>query len=64
MTLDEYIKNPMGKDNAVLNATTRELIRAQYSAKFDNILLIYFLVLLLYLYLVFLILLKIVLYSL
>ena len=39
MTLDEYIKNPMGKDNAVLNATTRELIRAQYSAKFDNILL-------------------------
>lgn len=39
MTLDDYILNPMGKKNAVLNAAAREGIRKMYKFKFDNILL-------------------------
>ena len=39
MTLDEYILNPMGKKNAVLNAAAREGIRKMYKFKFDNIML-------------------------
>lgn len=39
MTLNDYIKNPMGRYNAVLNASTREILRVRYSKKFDNILL-------------------------
>lgn len=39
MTLEEYILNPMGKSNAVLNAAARESIRQMYKIKFDNILL-------------------------
>ena len=39
MTLNQYILNPMGKSNSVLNASTRELTKAQYRTKFDNILL-------------------------
>ena len=39
MTMEQYILNPMGKNNAVLNAPTRETIKRSYSAKFDNILL-------------------------
>ena len=39
MTLEQYILNPMGKNNAVLNASMRELMRKQYMHKFDNILL-------------------------
>lgn len=39
MTLDQYILNPMGKHNAVLNASARENIRNTYMRKFDNILL-------------------------
>lgn len=39
MTLEQYILNPMGKNNAVLNASTREIMRKTYSSKFDNILL-------------------------
>lgn len=39
MTLEEYIRNPMGKDNSILNAATRELSRARYKSKFDNIIL-------------------------
>ena len=39
MTLDQYILNPMGKHNAVLNASARENIRNTYMKKFDNILL-------------------------
>jgi hypothetical protein len=39
MTFDEYILNPMGKNNAVLSALTRETIRKDYSHRFDNILL-------------------------
>lgn len=39
MTFEQYILNPMGKNNAVLNASTREIIRAEYIRKFDNILL-------------------------
>lgn len=39
MTLDQYILNPMGKNNAVLNASTREILRKTYVSKFDNILL-------------------------
>ena len=39
MTYEEYIKNPMGKDNAVLNNISREAMRTVYTNKFDNILL-------------------------
>ena len=39
MTFEEYIKNPMGKDNAVLNNISREAMRTVYTNKFDNILL-------------------------
>lgn len=39
MTLEQYILNPMGKNNAVLNATTREIIRSNYMKKFDAVLL-------------------------
>lgn len=39
MTFEEYIKNPMGKDNSVLNNAAREYMRTLYLNKFDNILL-------------------------
>lgn len=39
MTLEQYILNPMGKNNAVLSASAREIMRKTYSKKFDNILL-------------------------
>lgn len=39
MTFDQYITNPLGKNNAVLSAITREGIRKNYSERFDNILL-------------------------
>lgn len=39
MTLDQYILNPMGKNNAVLNAHTRENMRKEFTHKFDNLLL-------------------------
>ena len=38
MTLEQYILNPMGKNNAVLNAVAREAIRNDYVSKFNNIL--------------------------
>lgn len=37
MSLDEYILNPMGKHNAVLNGAMRELMRKTYMKKFDNL---------------------------
>lgn len=39
MTLEQYILNPMGKDNAVLNARTREIMSMDYQKRFDNIML-------------------------
>ena len=39
MTLEQYILNPMGKNNAVLSALARETLRKTYMHKFDNILL-------------------------
>lgn len=39
MTFEEYISNPLGKQNSVLNSATREGMRALYTNKFDNILL-------------------------
>lgn len=39
MTFDNYILNPAGKNNAVLNATAREAMRTAYINKFDAILL-------------------------
>lgn len=39
MTFEQYIANPMGKNNAVMSAIARENQRAVYKAKFDNILL-------------------------
>lgn len=39
MTFEQYILNPMGRNNAVLNATTRENIRKDYIDRFDKILL-------------------------
>lgn len=38
MTLSEYIINPMGKNNAVLNSITREALRNHYKKKFDSLL--------------------------
>lgn len=35
MTFGDYIKNPMGKNNAVLNATAREAMRTNYLNKFN-----------------------------
>lgn len=37
MTFEQYILNPMGKKNAVMNATAREAIRSSYMKKFDAI---------------------------
>lgn len=39
MTLEEYILNPMGRNNAVMNASAREYTRNNYKAKFDKIML-------------------------
>lgn len=39
MTLEQYILNPMGKNNAVLNASARESIRESYIKKFGNLML-------------------------
>lgn len=39
MSLEQYILNPALKTNAVLNASTRELIKANYQRKFDNVML-------------------------
>ena len=35
MTFGDYIKNPMGRNNAVLNATAREAMRTSYTSKFN-----------------------------
>jgi hypothetical protein len=37
MTLDEYLKNPMGKTNAVMGQFVREAMRNEYTAKFHNV---------------------------
>ena len=39
MTLEQYITNPMGKNNAVLSSIVRETIRRDYTQRFNNILL-------------------------
>ncbi len=39
MTFDEYITNPMGKNNAVLSLAVRETMRKMYTTKFNNVLL-------------------------
>lgn len=39
MTLEQYITNPMGKNNAVMSALVREAIRKDYSDRFNNVLL-------------------------
>ena len=39
MTLEEYIFNPMGKNNASNTPLVREAIKASYKYKFDNVLL-------------------------
>lgn len=39
MTIEQYIANPMGKNNAVMSALTRETLRKTYMKKFDNLLL-------------------------
>ena len=39
MSLEQYILNPALKTNAILNATTRELIKKSYQTKFNNIML-------------------------
>jgi hypothetical protein len=38
LTMDQYILNPMGKNNAVMNGGARELLKKSYTAKFDNLL--------------------------
>lgn len=35
MTLEQYIANPMGKSNAVLNSVAREAMRSNYKSRFD-----------------------------
>lgn len=37
MSLNQYILNPALKTNALLNASTRELIKASYEKKFDQV---------------------------
>ena len=37
MTLEQYIVNPLGKNNAVLNSITRESLRKEYRTKLDAI---------------------------
>lgn len=39
MTFEQYISNPLGKGSALVPAAQRELMRARYKVKFDNILL-------------------------
>ena len=39
MTLEEYIANPMGKNNATFTPLVRESIKNSYKAKFDNVML-------------------------
>jgi len=39
MTLEEYISNPMGKNNASFTPFMREAMKNNYKSKFDNILL-------------------------
>jgi hypothetical protein len=39
MTFNDYILNPIGKHNAVLNSTAREAMRSSYIKKFDAIML-------------------------
>ena len=34
--MEQYIKNPMGKNNAVMSAALRETIKKQYDIKFHN----------------------------
>lgn len=38
MTFSQYIANPMGKNNAVMNSVAREAIRADYLKRFDALL--------------------------
>ena len=38
MTFEQYIVNPMGRSNAVLNATARESIRKDYLKRYDQLL--------------------------
>ena len=39
MTFEQYIANPMGKNNAVLSGAVREITRKDYTHRFNNILL-------------------------
>lgn len=39
MTLEQYIANPLGKNNSVLNSAVRETQRKMYINRFDNIML-------------------------
>lgn len=39
MTLEEYIANPMGKNNATFNPLVREAIKGSYKTKYENIML-------------------------
>lgn len=39
MTLEEYISNPMGKNNATFTPLIREAMKNNYKAKFDNVML-------------------------
>lgn len=39
MTFEQYITNPMGKNNAILSASVRELTRKDYTSRFNNLLL-------------------------
>ena len=39
MTFEQYILNPMGKNNAVLSGVVREALRTDYTKRFNNILL-------------------------
>ena len=39
MTFDQYITNPMGRNNAVLSGVMRESLRTTYTIRFSNVLL-------------------------
>ena len=39
MTIEEYVNNPMGKNNSVVPASARELMRKDYGYRYNNLLL-------------------------
>ena len=39
ITFNQYISNPMGKNNAIMSSSSREFMKMRYKKKFDNLML-------------------------